>query len=138
LEKFKRDYMVIIGHPYIESEKIYKISSKEEIYKTAPNSSIFLQFSEDNLEIFKFAVENSISVIAEVVSLKEAILSEALGVKYIVSEFSIAKELQKVAENYMYNSKILCWIKDETQLENVAKSEIDGVIFKNYPLEIGK
>ena len=54
-----------------------------------------------------------------------------LNVKYIISEKELSIELQKVADNYMYDSKILAVIDSNEELEQVAKLEIDGIIYRN-------
>ena len=38
--------------------------------------------------------------------------------------------MQKIAENYMFDSKILAIIKSNDELEEIALDEIDGVIYK--------
>ena len=53
------------------------------------------------------------------------------GSEIAAIEKELAKQIQKIADNYMYDSKILAIIKSNDELENIAKNEIDGVIYKN-------
>ena len=40
-----------------------------------------------------------------------------------------AKEIQKLAENYLFDSKVLLCISLDYEIEHAAKAGIDGVIF---------
>jgi hypothetical protein len=64
-------------------------------------------------------------------SIKEAIYANALGAKYIISDINTAERIQKVAQNYMFDSRILAIIKDSSLLEEAATKEIDGVVYQN-------
>ena len=64
-------------------------------------------------------------------SIKEAIYASNFNAKYIICENELAKKLQKIADNYMYDSKILAIIDSNEELEQVAKLEIDGIIYRN-------
>ena len=41
----------------------------------------------------------------------------------------MAKELQNLAENYLFDAKVLLCIKEEEEMLEIAKLGIDGVIF---------
>ena len=45
--------MLIFGHRFIESENFYHIPNIQAIKNTPPNSTIYLDFSEENLDIIK-------------------------------------------------------------------------------------
>ena len=57
--------------------------------------------------------------------------SNSLRANYIIAQKDLSKELQKIAENYMYDSKILAIIDSNNEFEEIAKNEIDGIIYKN-------
>ena len=122
--------MIILGHKDIESEKIFLVDKISDISETPANSTIF--FKSFDIEILKFAKKNSVSVAIEIQNIYEAILSENLDVKYIISEIKLASQIQKIADNYMYDSKILTWIEKDGELEKVAELQIDGVIFREW------
>jgi len=46
------------------------------------------------------------------------------------------KEIQKIAENYMFDSKIIQPIKTDDEVEEVALKGIDGVIYEIVIKEI--
>ena len=64
-------------------------------------------------------------------SIKEAIYANSLNAKYIISEKELAKAIQKIADNYMFDSKILAVIETNDEIEEIAQSEIDGIIYKS-------
>ena len=64
-------------------------------------------------------------------SIKEAIYASNFNAKYIICENELAKKLQKIADNYMWDSKILTIIKSSDDLEKVAIEEIDGAIYSD-------
>ena len=120
--------MIIIGDELVSYEDIFFISSKDEIKNTKANSTIAFGYNE---ELLKYSLENSLSSAVEVKTIKEAIYVNALEGKYIIAEKNLAISLQKIADNYMFDSKILALIDSNDEFEEVANNEIDGVIYKN-------
>ena len=120
--------MIIIGDNLVPFEELNLINSIEDIQNTKANSTLLFFYNE---ELLKYCYENELFSAIVVKSIKEAIYSNSLNAKYIICEKKLAKKLQKIADNYMYDSKILAIIKSNDELENIAKNEIDGVIYKN-------
>ena len=120
--------MIIIGDDLVPFEELNLINSFEDIKKTKANSTLLFFYNE---ELLKYCYENELFSAIVVKSIKEAIYSNSLNVKYIICEKKLAKKLQKIADNYMYDSKILAIVDSNNEFEEIAKSEIDGVIFKN-------
>ena len=121
--------MLIFGHKDIESKKLYSIFSISDIETTPPNSIILIDSLD--IDILKFSMKNSVSVAIEVKTVREAILAENFDVKYIISDIELASKIQKIADNYLYDSKILAWIENDSELEKIAEFQIDGAIFRN-------
>lgn len=119
--------MILIGDALINYEALFRIYHKEQILETQANSTIIFKYNE---EILKYASEQALSFAVIVGSIKEAIYVNALNGKYIIASQELAKEIQKVAENYMFDSKVLAIIDSNEQLESIAQNEIDGVIYK--------
>ena len=63
-------------------------------------------------------------------NIKEALYVNALEGKYIIADKTLAVSLQKLADNYIFDSKILALIDSNDEFEEIAKNEIDGVIYK--------
>lgn len=122
--------MILIGHPYIESESFAKADSIDAVADTPSGSTLFMPYGESRIPLCKHCVANGVKVAMQVDSITEAILANALKVRYIICEKSLAPEIQKLAENYMFDPKILCIIASESDIEWCALNEIDGVIFK--------
>ena len=119
--------MLLIGDKLVPYENIQKIQTLEEIQTSKANSTVCFNYNEETL---KYCFENQVNTAVIVNSIKESIYCNALNVKYIITQKSLAKEIQKVAENYIFDSKILAIIESNNELEEVASFEIDGVIFK--------
>jgi nicotinate-nucleotide pyrophosphorylase len=122
--------MIILGHKFFEHEKLYTVSSFEQIKNTPTNSTLLLNFQEtDILNFIKDLKENSISFALEVQSIKELIFANSFGAKFILLEEFLAVDAQKIANEYLFDSKILVKINSEEEIEKFALLGIDGVVF---------
>jgi nicotinate-nucleotide pyrophosphorylase len=133
---FKGVVMLIFGHRFINSENFYHINSIEAVDHTPSNSTLFINFCEKNLDIITHLRENGINFALEVKSVTEAIYAENLDAKYIVADHIIAKNLQKIADNYLFDSKIIVHCDSEDRIEEFAFLGIDGVIFSEAIVKI--
>ncbi len=120
--------MLIIGHSFIDYLPFYEIISFEDIENTPSNSTVFFDF--DPL-IAKKCKTNNISYAMRVKDIKELLFCNALECDFALVECDFAKEAQKIANEYLFDTKILQIINSDNELENVAKNGIDGVIFEN-------
>lgn len=119
--------MLILNHALICPLEIIRVDSTESLQNTLPSD--FLVVS-NNLELAKFCHENSIEYAGVVENLTQALLLVNLGVKYLICEdLERAREMQNLAENYLFDSKILLCITEESEIPKAAKAGIDGVIF---------
>ncbi len=119
--------MKIIGDSIVPFEEFFKVSNVEEIKNTKPNSLIFFEYNE---ELLKYCYLNNLNYFVQINFVKEGLYANSLNAKYIVCKKTLAKKMQKIAENYMFDSKILAIIKSNDELEEIALDEIDGVIYK--------
>lgn len=120
--------MIILGDKNLPYENISFISNIEEIINTKSNSTLLFLY---DLELLKYSYENELSSAVIVTSIKDAIYSNNLNAKYIISEKHLAIQIQKIADNYMYDSKNLVIIDSNEEFEHIAKDEIDGVIYRD-------
>ncbi len=118
--------MILIGDRLIPYETISFIDSIADIDHTLPNSTLVFNYDEN---LVLFTRKNHVSCAVVVNSIKEAIYCNALNSKYIICDKKLAKSIQKIAENYMFDSKVLAIIEDDDEIEKIALSEIDGVIY---------
>ncbi len=128
--------MIIFGHRFIPSQSFYHGLNIDAIKHTPPSSTIYLEFSEDNLDIIEHAQLNAIPTAIKVQNITELIYASSLGAKYIVVEKSNAKEFQNIAENYLFDAKILVILEDENEIEEMAILGIDGTLCSNAILKI--
>ena len=63
-----------------------------------------------------------------VYTLGEFIIAAKCGVQYAVCPYELAPTLQKAADNYLYDTKVLAIVEDEDAIEQAARDELDGVI----------
>ena len=121
--------MIIIGHPWIESPKFCKVFSQEDIKKSKSGSIVLLEPLVDSHDLAKYCKENEIPFAATVNTLQEAIFSNALGASYMVCEEDDALIIQPIAQEYLFDTRILALIHEEKEIAKIARSGIDGVIF---------
>lgn len=119
--------MIIIGDNYIDYENISVINSIEDIKSTKPNTTVVFDFDKD---MMKYCMENDINYAVKIVSVKESIYANNLNARYILPNNELLDIVQKIAENYMFDSKILATIQNEESIEDIAIQSIDGAIFK--------
>jgi hypothetical protein len=119
--------MKIIGDKIVPFEEFFKISNIFEIKNTKPNSLLFFEYDE---ELLKYCYSQNLNFFVKISSIKEGLYANSLNSKYIVCKKDLAKKMQKIAENYMFDSKILAVIKSSDELEKIALDEIDGAIYK--------
>jgi hypothetical protein len=120
--------MILIGDELIPYGQILFISNIEQINNTKANSTILFNYDE---MLLKYAYENELSSAVIVKSIKDAIYCNNLNVKYIISEKSLSVQIQKIADNYMFDSKNLAIISSNNEFEEIANDEIDGIIYRN-------
>ncbi len=120
--------MILIGDKLITHKKFFHISRINEIKNTESNSILSFRYNED---LLTYSYRNDLQVAVIVCSIKEAIYANSLNAKYIISEKGLAKTIQKIADNYMFDSKILAVIETNDEIEEIAQSEIDGIIYKS-------
>ncbi len=128
--------MLLFGHRFIESENFYHIFDTEDVSKTPPSSKIYLEYSEKNLDIIRYLQKNSVVFALNVHNIADIIYSAALGAQYLTVNKKLAKTAQNIAENYLFDAKILVHIEDEDEIEELALLGIDGVIFPEAVVKI--
>nr|WP_321318764.1 hypothetical protein [uncultured Campylobacter sp.] len=100
--------MILFSHPLVGSK--------------TPKISDFSAFNSSQNDEFVL-VKNKI----------EAVISNARGVKFVVcNNLSLAKELQSVADDYLFDSKIALIVKSDEELSLAIDARIDAVIYKNF------
>ena len=123
--------MLIFGHKFIPSESFYHVTNIDAINHTPPSSTIYLDFSEDNLDIINHATANGISMALKVSNITEILYASCLGSSFIIVSEELAKTAQSIADNYLFDAKILVMIDNYEIIEELALLGVDGVICSN-------
>lgn len=119
--------MIIIGSDYIDYDRFEGIKEIKEINHTSSNSVVVSQY---NLETMKYCYENKIPYAIFITTITQALFANSLGAKYLLIEnHTLATKIQKLAENYMFDSKVLAIIENDSEIESLAINEIDGIIY---------
>ncbi len=123
--------MIILGHPDIPFEPLHYVESVEEIAQTPAGATLWLGPYRPTVALARHCRKNGLpyGIMAE--SLTDALLANALGARYILASEPLASAVQKAAETYLFDAKILVPVTEESELDAVAQAGIDGVIFQN-------
>ena len=119
--------MIFIGDKLVPYEPISMIEKIEEISHTQANSTLVLNYDE---KMMQYCLSNHLAYAVKIKTLKESLYANALKAKYIICEKTLAATVQKTAQNYLFDSKILAVINSNDEIEEIAQLEIDGVIYK--------
>ena len=117
--------MIVIGDSYIPHETITVVDKIEDIKFTNANTTVVFKFCKN---MMKYCMVNDVSYGVMITSIKESIYANNLNAKYILPSNRTLEPIQKIAENYMFDSKILATIHSEDEIEKIALKSIDGVI----------
>jgi hypothetical protein len=128
--------MILFGHPYIPSETFYHIDSIEAIRHTPPNSVVTLYYSPQNLDIFSHLRLNGIRFALHVQTPSDAIIGENLGASYLIVLPKYASEIQKVAEHYLFDAKVLGYLENMERLDDAITLRLDGAIFPEAIIKV--
>lgn len=121
--------IVVGGHPAIDSEPaVAFVRNLDEIEKTRPNSLVVMAFAKEKMEGFKTC---GVPLALIVSNLVQFVYAMNLGAKYALCSKDLAPILQKAADNYVSDTRVLALIDNEEEMEWAALEEIDGVFFAN-------
>jgi hypothetical protein len=121
--------MIIIGHPWISSPKFCKVFAAADIQKSKAGDIVLLEPLVDSHTLANHCKQNQISFAVTVNTLQEAIFANALGASYMVCEEDDALIIQPVAQEYLFDTRVLALIHEEKEITKIARAGIDGVIF---------
>lgn len=120
--------MILIGDGLIPHKNFSFVDSILDIEHTQANTNLIFNYDEN---LLLFARKNNLNSAIIISNIKEAIYCNALNTRYIICDKKLAKSVQKIADNYMFDSKILAIIETNDEIEKVALAEIDGVIYSS-------
>ncbi len=121
--------MIIIGHPWIESDRFCKVFLQKDIKGSPAGTIVLLEPLVDSHTLAHYCKENQIPFALTVNTLQEAIFANALGAAYMICEEDDALIIQPIAQEYLFDTRVLALIHEEKEITKIARSGIDGVIF---------
>lgn len=121
--------MIIIGHPWIKSNKFCKIFSLENLSTCTTDAIALLEPLVDSYSYAQHCQSNNIPFAIVVSTLDDALFANALGAKYILCEEDHALMIQPIAQEYLFDARILVLIHSDKEISKIARGGIDGVIF---------
>ena len=117
--------MQLIGHNLVPFTPLYKIESIEDISKTPSQSTVIIHFEE---ELIKHCQENGVPFALHVDTITQAIIGNAAGAMMLIANNKNAKEIQSLADHYLFDAKIALIVSDEKALQESVKLGIDTAI----------
>jgi len=102
-----------------------------DIKNTKADDIICFEFDE---ELCLYAKNNNLSYMVSIKDIKESILANHLNARYILLKNVKIKEIKKymkIAQNYLFDSKIICQIYTIDKISKIAKTNIDGIFLEN-------
>ena len=121
--------MIIIGHPWIKSHRFFKIYSVEGISKSQADDVVLLEPLADSYEIAQHCQANSVPYAVVVSTIEDALYANALGAAYIICEEDDALVIQPLANEYLFDTRVLVHIHSTKEIAKIARGHIDGVVF---------
>ncbi|ARU47655.1 hypothetical protein [Sulfurospirillum diekertiae] len=120
--------MLLIGHELIPSTPFYRVDSVDQIAKTPSNATILFNFDPT---LIAYCSTQKLSFALHVKQIKELVLANALGASYFVVDKTLALHAQKVADDYLFEGKVLLLSNDDNDIEFAASHTIDGILFES-------
>lgn len=117
--------MILIGHSFVESKPFYRISEMAHIALTPPSSTVFFDY---DTVLCRYCQAQKIASAVHVKHIKELVLAHALGASFLIVDKALVLNAQKIANDYLFDGKILLLAHDEQEIEFAALNGIDGII----------
>ena len=118
---------MILLNEFFSDEKFFEVKNRNEIKTSPNNSTLIFEYKDNLLETFKFCDENNIPYGVKISSIKEFIFISSLNAKYAFVNKDIAKSIQQIANEYLSDTKVIVFIQNDDEIEEIARNGIDGV-----------
>lgn len=128
--------MLLFGHPFVPYHPFYHIESVEALRHTPANSVVALYFAPENLDIIEHLRLNKVRFALHVNTPTEAVIAENLRASYLIIRHEEGSEIQKIAEHYLFDAKVLGFIDDPKRLDELIERRLDGAIFPDALIKI--
>ena len=119
----RSEEVIILNHPFIPSPKFIEARTTQEIGQIMAKDVPLLPF---DLKLLRYCFDNRVAYAVNIASASEAVYANALHANYLFCNLKTAKEVQKIADHYLFDSKVIAKI-DERLLDKAIAAGIDGV-----------
>lgn len=121
--------MLIFGHPWLDSHKFKKTFSINGLDEISTEEIALLEPLSDSITLAQYCQSKKKNYAVTVNTVAEVLFAHALGSQYVICQHEDAQKIQRVAQEYLFDTKILVLIESEKEIERMAELSIDGVIF---------
>lgn len=128
--------MLLFGHPLIQNALFYHVNSIDAIENTPPSGVILTEFDRNNTDILLHAHTNNLPLCVGVTSITELIIVANLNPHYILIPNTLVKQAQEIANEYLFDPKLLTIIQDEEEIEELATLGLGGAVFSSAIIKI--
>ncbi len=120
--------MLIFGHKWVKNKEFKKVFSKEAIKNITENDIVLLEPLSDSIKLAQYCQKNSIPFAVTINSTREALFSNALNALFVICLPEDSPGIQAIAQEYLFDTKVLALISSDKEIEKMARLSIDGVI----------
>ncbi len=119
--------MLIFGDIFNDHLPFFEIITIEDIKSTPSNSTVLFDY---DIKIAKYCKTNNVSYAMRVKTIKELVYANALECDFAFVKREFAKDAQNIANEYMFDMKIILPVKNDEELEWAVFKGIDGVVYQ--------
>ena len=121
--------MKIIGHQWIDSPQFITIYAKEDIATTQANSILLFDDLSSMIDEIKYCAKEGLAWAIRVDDISDAIIAYNLKATYLLVTPSLAKEVQSIAQHYLFDTQVIVEISSIKEIQKYAQMGIDSVLF---------
>ncbi len=122
--------MLILEKPFC-NENFHFVKTLDDIKNSPNNSTLIFNYCDSSIDLYDFCKRNNIEYGVIISSIKELIFVSNLKAKYIFTDIlQKASKFQKIANEYLLDTKIVYLISNFDEIEKVAELGIDAVKLK--------
>jgi hypothetical protein len=122
--------MKILEKPFCNEEFTY-VKTLEDIKNSPSNNTLIFEYCDSSIELYNFCKINNIPFGVIVSDIKELIFCLNLNAKYVFCDtIKNAKKFQKIVEDYLYDTKIVLFVDDFNNMEEIVSYQIDAIKLK--------
>jgi len=122
--------MKILEKPFCD-EEFFEVSELEEVKNSPKNTTLIFKYSDSSIEMYNFCKINNIPYGVIISDIKEMIFCINLNAKYVFCDtIKKAKIFQKIADDYLIDTKVVLLVENFDNLDEIVKYSIDAIKLK--------